>query len=73
MSALIAELFQVSVPTLSEHLRGVFEDRELDPAATIRKFRIVQTEGNRVVSRTVDHYNLDGTPAVGDRGHSTIV
>lgn len=73
MNALIAELFRVSVPTLNEHLKGIFEDRELDPAATIRKFRIVQTEGNRVVWRTVDHYNLDGILAVGDRGHSTIV
>ncbi|MFN9221286.1 MAG: hypothetical protein ACK6D6_04165, partial [Planctomyces sp.] len=38
---LIATLFQVSVPTVNEHLKSVFEDRELDPAGTIRKFRIV--------------------------------
>ncbi len=67
---LIATLFQVSVPTVNEHLKSVFEDRELDPAGTIRKFRIVQTEGNREVSRTVDHYNLDAILAVGYRVRS---
>ena len=67
---LIADLFQVSVPTVNEHLKSVFEDRELDPTGTIRKFRIVQTEGNREVSRTVDHYNLDAILAVGYRVRS---
>lgn len=67
---LIADLFQVSVPTVNEHLKGIFDDRELDPAATIRKFRIVQTEGNRHVSRAVDHYNLDPILAVGYRVRS---
>ena len=67
---LIADLFQVSVPTVNEHLKGIFEDRELDPAATIRKFRIVQTEGNREVTRNVDHYNLDAILAVGYRVRS---
>lgn len=67
---LIADLFQVFVPTVNEHLKGIFDDRELDPAATIRKFRIVQTEGNRHVSRAVDHYNLDPILAVGYRVRS---
>ena len=39
---LIAELFQVSVPTVNEHLAGIYADRELDHEATIRSFRIVQ-------------------------------
>lgn len=67
---LIAELYQVSVKTVSEHLRNVYEEHELDPAATIRKFRIVQTEGSRQVSRVVDHYNLDAILAVGYRVRS---
>ena len=67
---LIADLFQISVPTVNEHLKGIYDDRELDPAATLRKFRIVQTEGNREVSRTVDHYNLDAILAVGYRVRS---
>ena len=67
---LIAELFQVSVPTVSEHLANIYADRELDPEATLRSFRIVQTEGTRQVSRTIDHYNLDAILAVGYRVRS---
>ncbi len=67
---LIAELFGVSVPTANEHLGNVYDEGELDPGATIRKFRIVQTEGRREVSRLVDHYNLDAILAVGYRVRS---
>ena len=49
--ALIGELFQVSVPTVNEHLKNIFEKAELAPEATIRKFRIVRWEGQREVSR----------------------
>lgn len=67
---LIAELFQVSVPTVNEHLNGIYEERELAPEATIRKFRIVRTEGSREVSRNIDHYSLDAILAVGYRVRS---
>ena len=67
---LIAELYQVSVKTANEHLVNIFEERELDPEATIRKFRIVQTEGARQVTRLVDHYNLESILAVGYRVRS---
>jgi hypothetical protein len=67
---LLAELYQVSVPTINEHLGNIFDEQELDPAATIRKFRIVQAERNREVTRLVDHYNLDGILAVGYRVRS---
>src|SRR3954464_6113636 len=67
---LLADLYQVSVPTINEHLRNVFDEQEIDPAATIRKFRIVQAEGKREVSRLVDHYNLDAILAVGYRVRS---
>jgi hypothetical protein len=67
---LLAELYQVSVPTINEHLTNIFGEEELDPAATIRKFRIVQTEGSREVARLVDHYNLDVILAVGYRVRS---
>lgn len=50
---LLAELYQVSVPTINEHLGNVFDEQELDPGATIRKFRIVQAEGKREVARLV--------------------
>lgn len=67
---LLAELYQVSVPTINEHLGHIFGERELDPTATIRKFRIVQLEGKREVARLVDHYNLDAILAVGYRVRS---
>jgi len=67
---LIAELFQVTVPTVNEHLKGIFGEGELDTASTIRKFRIVQTEGIRKVTRMVEHYNLDAILAVGYRVRS---
>jgi len=67
---LIAELFQVTVPTVNEHLRNICGEGELDAGATIRKFRIVQTEGGRRVSRDVEHYNLDMILAVGYRVRS---
>lgn len=51
---LIADLDQVTVPTVSEHLANIYGEGELDEPATIRKFRIVQTEGKRQVSRTVE-------------------
>jgi len=46
---LIAELYQITVPTVNEHLKGIYEEEKLDAASTIRKFRIVQTEGIRQV------------------------
>ncbi|MFH0825636.1 MAG: virulence RhuM family protein, partial [Pseudomonadota bacterium] len=67
---MIAELYQVSVKTVNEHLVNIYDEQELDPEATIRKFRIVQLEGNRNVTRTLDHYSLDAILAVGYRVRS---
>jgi len=67
---LIADLFQVSIKTANEHLSNIFEERELEPATTIRKFRIVQSEGSRQVSRSIDHYSLEAVLAVGYRVRS---
>jgi len=64
---LIGDLFQVTVPTVSEHLAGIYAEGELDRPATIRQFRIVQTEGSRQVAREVEHYNLPAILAVGFR------
>ncbi len=63
----ICELFQKSKATISEHLKNVFEEGELNARATVRKFRTVQTEGNRSVEREIDHYNLDLIISVGYR------
>lgn len=67
---LMAELFGVDVRTVSEHLKNIFASDELAPEATIRKFRIVQQEGLREVSRAVDFYNLDAIISVGYRVNS---
>ena len=64
---LMAELFQKDVRTVNEHIQNIFEERELMPEATIRKFRIVQPEGARQVTREIEHYNLDVIIAVGYR------
>lgn len=66
----MAELFDVSVPTINEHLQNIFKTNELAELATIRKFRIVQREGNRDVNREIDFYNLDAIIAVGYRVNS---
>lgn len=67
---LIAELYQVSVKTVNEHLINIYDEGELDRGATIRSFRIVQREGSRDVSRSVEHYSLDTILAVGYRVRS---
>jgi hypothetical protein len=69
---LMSELFQVSVPTINEHIKNIYKEGELMPEATIRKFRIVQKEGQRSIGRTVDFYNLDMIISVGYRVKSHI-
>lgn len=67
----LAELFGVDVRTISEHLQNVYRSGELVEAATIRKFRIVQAEGNRQVTREIEFYNLDAIISVGYRVNSS--
>lgn len=68
--AQLAELYQVTVRTVSEHLQNIYAEEELDPERTIRKLRIVQIEGAREVRRAVDHYHLSAILAVGYRVRS---
>jgi len=67
---LMAELFDVDVRTISEHLGNVFSSGELEREATIRKIRTVRSEGSRQVTRSIDHYNLDAIISVGYRVNS---
>lgn len=62
---MMAQLYDVDVRTVNFHISKVYEDDELTEEATIRNFRIVQTEGSRQVSREVKHYNLQMIIAVG--------
>ena len=62
---MMAALYDVGLPTINEHIKKIYADGELTEAATIRKFRIVQTEGARQVNRELTHYNLQAIIAVG--------
>ncbi len=67
---LIAELFNVDVRTVNEHLINIFLEKELDENSTVRNFRIVQDEASRKVVRDTKHYNLEAILAVGYRVRS---
>ena len=62
---MVATLYDVDVRTVNDHIKKIYSDSELEESATIRKFRIVQTEGTRQVNREVNHYNLPMIIAVG--------
>ncbi|AVE38775.1 TPA: virulence RhuM family protein [Klebsiella aerogenes] len=69
--ATMAELYDKDVRTINEHLINIFSEGELAQNSTIRKFRIVRQEGKRLVSREIDHYNLEAILAVGYRVRSS--
>ncbi|MEY4731287.1 MAG: hypothetical protein RL681_233 [Candidatus Parcubacteria bacterium] len=68
--AQIALAFDVDVRTVNEHLKNIYRTAELEEKPTIRKFRIVQKEGNRTISRDIAHYDLDAIISVGYRVNS---
>ncbi|MDD6232170.1 MAG: virulence RhuM family protein [Frisingicoccus sp.] len=62
---MMATLYDVSVAAISQHIKKVYDDSELEPEATIKKYLTVQDEGARQVKRSVNHYNLQMIVAVG--------
>lgn len=62
---MLSELYDVDVRTINEHIKKICLDGELSEEATIRKFRIVKTEGTRQVDREIIHYNLQMIIAIG--------
>lgn len=66
----LAELYQVSVAAIAQHLRNIFAERELTPEATVKDYLIVAPEGARLVERRVAHYRLEAVLAVGYRVRS---
>lgn len=62
---MLATIYGVNVATINEHIKNIYKDNELDEDSTIRKFLIVQKEGNRDVSRNIAHYNLQMIIAIG--------
>lgn len=66
----IAELFEVTKQNISLHTIEIFKSKELDKNSTVKKYLTVQKEGNREVSRELEHYNLDVIISVGYRVNS---
>ncbi len=69
---MMAELFQTSKQNISQHIRSIYEEGELSPEATVKKFLTVRNEGGRQVRRRLDYYNLDMIISVGYRVKSLI-
>ncbi|EMB45253.1 MULTISPECIES: virulence RhuM family protein [Treponema] len=67
---MMAVLYDTSVSTINEHIKNIFADYELQEEATIRNFRIVQTEGDRSITRSIKHYGLQMIIAVGFKVNS---
>jgi hypothetical protein len=66
----LAELYQVSVPAIAQHIRNVFADRELNREATVKDYLIVAPEAARTVQRRIAHYRLEMALAIGYRVRS---
>ena len=70
--AQLVELYQSSKANVSEHIKNIFDEGELDQSATVRNFRTVRTEGDRQVERELEYYNLDMIISLGYRIKSNI-
>lgn len=70
--AQMCELYQTSRTNVVEHIKHIYEEGELQEAATCRNFRQVRQEGNRRVNREIPYYNLDMIIALGYRVRSII-
>lgn len=68
---MMATLYDVSVAAINQHIKKIYMDKELEPDSTIKKYLIVQQEGNRKVSRNTEHYNLQMIIAVGFKVNNT--
>ena len=67
---MMAQLFSVESNTITYHLQDLFKSNEITEDSTTRKFRVVQTEGNRQVTRDILHYDLEAIISVGYRVNS---
>ena len=67
----ISAVFGTEIPAVNKHIKNIIKEKELRPEATVSKMEIVQTEGNRKVTRQVEVYNLDMIISVGYRVNST--
>lgn len=70
--AQLVELFHSSKANISEHIKNIYAEGELDEESTVRNFRTVQIEGSRSVTRNLTHYNLDMIISLGYRVKSIV-
>ncbi len=63
----LAELFEVTKQNVSLHIKNIYKENELEKNSTVKYFLTVQKEGNREVTRDVEHYNLDMIISIGYR------
>ncbi|MCI5129552.1 MAG: hydroxyacid dehydrogenase [Candidatus Electrothrix sp. AUS3] len=68
----MADLFQSSKQNVSHHIKSIFDEGELVPEATVKKYLTVRQEGSRNVKRELDYYNLDMIISVGYRIKSHV-
>ena len=68
--AQLVELFQSSKANISEHIKNIYEQGELEENSTVRDFRTVRQEGKRQVVRNISYYNLDAIISIGFRVNS---
>jgi hypothetical protein len=68
--ALIAELYQTTVPNISMHIRNIFKEEECTRTSTVKEYLTVQIEGSRKIQRSIEYYNLDMILAIGYRVRS---
>ena len=68
----MAELYEVTPQNITLHIKHIYQDGELDPAATCKQYLQVQTEGARKIRRNTKLYNLDMILAVGYRVRSNV-
>ena len=69
---LIADLYQTTKQNISLHIQNIYEEGELTPEATVKKYLTVRQEGLRTVKRLLDYYNLDMIISVGYRVRSSV-
>jgi len=67
----LADLFEVTKQNVSQHIIAIYKENELEKNPTVKKFLTIQKEGNREVTRNIEHYNLDMIISVGYRVNST--
>ena len=70
---MLSVLYGVSISAINQHIKKIYEDKELEEKSTIKNFLIVQDEGNRKISRNVIHYNLQMIIAVGFKVDAQVV